>query len=278
MGLKDFLKGEEAEAAADDAIARRASAQKKRDDLDTVGIALAKEQADIEEQIGRTGDDAKAKKLAERLKEIDLLRTVNNQRKKVAAQECDKADLDLRKARTVNRVKVIRKHTGTRAKAADKMTSAIAALYEGWSEFHAANQKLVLFAGGELGINGGFGGTLLSRDETRQKVEQHLAKISLPPPLTPGAVPALPGARLMALSGDPAKLKSLNEEVESANEYLARKAENIPTPAATAERKEQPKQAAPADVDDAILNSSAPTGPLLDASQIQAAIRPVKLA
>ena len=276
MALKDFLKGEEAEAAADDAIARRQVAQKKRDELDTVGITLAKEQADIEEQIGRTSDDAKALKLQARVDEIKKLRDINNRRKKTAAEECDKADLDLRKARTINRVKVVRKHLGTRAKAGEKMTAAISALYEGWSEFHEANQKLFTFAGGELSSNGGVGGTLLARDELRQKVEQHLSKVSMPPPLTSGGVPALPGARLMALAGNPANLKSLTEEVEIANAYILRKAEQAPAPKpvpVAVPKADQPKAAAQETEAEPM-----PTGPVVSADQVMAAIKPVKLA
>ena len=276
--ITDILTGADAEQAAEEAIGRHNAKQEISNELDTTGLALLKEQAELEEQVGRTADDAKALKLQTRIDEIVKLRAVNKARKKIAAEELAKAEDDLRRARAGNRVKVVRKHAKKRSGGAEKIAQGIALFHEGWKEFFESTEAINLFAGSDLlaGAHGGYGGMFLRTPEIISLAERELARVSGVGPLEISLVPPLPGSYIGATH--PRKNPKLTDEIEKANNYLISCAEKMPAPSEAKPKVVAPAPVAERDPDGLDEVPAQPSGAHISAEQIMASKGRVKMS
>jgi hypothetical protein len=207
--IKDAIKGEE-KSDAEDALRRYEEANDKVKELDAVQTTKRQELYTIEsklEDAALLADTKPYDALKARIAKIEEELERNGRAQKAAGRARDQAADDLHKAKAADIIKQARKYNNARTRAAELMAEGIAKFYAGWSEFHTTSEKLATFGGPALQANGGYGGLAVIRQDIANVAVQELSRVSAPQVLDNKAVPGLPGSRVMALSGNRARLR-----------------------------------------------------------------------
>lgn len=220
------------------------------------------------------GDDAKYQKLDKEAQRLDAELKRNLAAIREAGRRKVEAEALLRKQRAGADLKNARKFGRQRQEAMDEIAAGLAQAVRGWQRHHELNERILIWRP-ELAMNAG--GLLLRKDEIRMAVEMELSRISSPPPLDAKAPPIFPGGRAMILAGNPTKFKPLPDVAKEANDYLARKVEQLAAPQPAAAPQSEPSKAAPAvDPDDGLLTTTQPTDapaqPKFTAAQVMASL------
>lgn len=241
MALKDFLPDTESDTALE-ALHR---AEKVMKDCDAKATRLLQDIAALEVLIGRATDDNRARELATKLRSLEDERTINAARRKVAAEDLERARVEQRKAGNAVTAKSARRNTKALVDNTEEMVRHLEAATRCFVRHYELGQKIKL----SIPIESNDAMLL----EGSQFIKRLMIELWRMVPVHPVGVrtahPPFPGSMFPQGDADPATMETLVDAVKEAAAYIVRCVEeggqkytSVPLP--TAPIEQQPISAA----------------------------------